>query len=69
LFRGLHLSDLTFTEEGNPDFVTDEVTKEEIINFPKHMVRGSQVFVNFLLEEGRREKRKGGVAGREEERE
>lgn len=36
--RGVHLSDLTFTEEGNPDFVLSD-TKEELINAPKHQVQ------------------------------
>jgi hypothetical protein len=37
--RGLYLSDLTFTDEGNPDTIKIE-SGEELINFPKHQVSG-----------------------------
>eukprot|EP01127_Copromyxa_protea_P024772 TRINITY_DN9941_c0_g1_i1.p1 TRINITY_DN9941_c0_g1~~TRINITY_DN9941_c0_g1_i1.p1 ORF type:complete len:970 (+),score=160.23 TRINITY_DN9941_c0_g1_i1:35-2944(+) len=37
-FLGLHLSDLTFTDEGNPDTIKVEETGEELINFQKYQI-------------------------------
>eukprot|EP01126_Amoeba_proteus_P056002 TRINITY_DN6992_c0_g1_i1.p1 TRINITY_DN6992_c0_g1~~TRINITY_DN6992_c0_g1_i1.p1 ORF type:complete len:148 (+),score=37.15 TRINITY_DN6992_c0_g1_i1:460-903(+) len=36
-FLGLYLNDLTFTEEGNPDFIEDDYLGT-LINIPKHQM-------------------------------
>eukprot|EP01127_Copromyxa_protea_P022764 TRINITY_DN8336_c0_g1_i1.p1 TRINITY_DN8336_c0_g1~~TRINITY_DN8336_c0_g1_i1.p1 ORF type:complete len:1422 (+),score=300.69 TRINITY_DN8336_c0_g1_i1:332-4267(+) len=37
-FMGLHMSDLTFAEEGNKDFILDDNTQQNLVNWPKHML-------------------------------